>query len=96
MIAMGQGWAITAPTHIMHALSENMPVQLRRLPKPGLSRSIVLVARKGELGALPEQIAALCRTALRSQYVPRLHALMPALADHFRVVDERERSYTGP
>jgi DNA-binding transcriptional LysR family regulator len=96
MIAMGQGWAITPPTHIMHALSANMPVQLRPLPKPGLSRSIVLVARKGELGALPQQIAAVCRSALRSQYLPRLQALMPTLADHLRIVEERNRSDTDP
>jgi DNA-binding transcriptional LysR family regulator len=95
MIAMGQGWAITAPTHVMHALSADMPVQLRALPKPGLSRSIVLVARKGELGSLPEQIAVLCRSALQSEYLPRLRALMPTLADHLRVAEESARSDAG-
>ncbi len=76
----------------MHAVTSAMPVQLRPLPKPGLSRSIVLVARKGELGNLPAQIAALCRRALQKEYLPRLRALMPALVDHFTIVEEPGRS----
>jgi DNA-binding transcriptional LysR family regulator len=91
MICMGQGWAVTAPTHIVHAVTPGMPVQLRPLPKPGLSRSIVLVARTGELGSLPAQIAALCRRALQTEYLPRLRAVMPALTDHFTIVEEPGR-----
>ncbi|HVY59020.1 MAG TPA: LysR family transcriptional regulator [Xanthobacteraceae bacterium] len=92
MIGMGQGWAITAPTHIVHAVTPGFPIELRRLPKPGVSRSIVLVARKGELGCLPRQIASLCRRVLQNEYLPRVHALMPALADHLRIVEERDQA----
>jgi DNA-binding transcriptional LysR family regulator len=92
MICMGQGWAVTAPTHIVHALTPGMPVHLHPLPKPGLGRSIVLVARAGELGSLPAQIAGLCRRVLMKEYMPRLRALMPALADHFTVVEDAGRS----
>lgn len=90
MIAMGQGWAMTAPTHLMHALAPGMPVELRPLPKPGLGRNIVLVARTGELGQLPGEIAALCRRVLEKEYTPRLSTLVPAVADHFTVVGEAE------
>jgi DNA-binding transcriptional LysR family regulator len=88
MIGMGQGWAITAPTHIVHAVPPGLPVDLHVLPKPGFGRNIVLVARRGEFGDLPKQIVALCRRVLQKEYVPRVQALMPALADHLEIVDE--------
>jgi DNA-binding transcriptional LysR family regulator len=88
MISLQQGWAITAPTHIVHAVTPDMPVELRPLPRPELGRSIVLVARKGELGSLPQQLANLCRRALQQHHLPRVQALMPTLVNHFTVVDE--------
>jgi DNA-binding transcriptional LysR family regulator len=91
MIGMGQGWAITAPTHIVHAVPPGLPVDLRALPKPGFGRNIVLVARRGELGDLPQQIVTLCRRVLQNEYVPRMRALMPALADHLEIADEPDR-----
>ena len=88
MIAMGQGWAVTTPTHIAHALSPTLAVELRSLPRPGLGREIVLIARKNELGDLPAKIAALCRRILRKHYLPRVRELMPMLADHLVIIDE--------
>jgi DNA-binding transcriptional LysR family regulator len=90
MIGMGQGWAITTPTHVVHAMKPGLPLDLRVLPKPGFGRNIVLVARRGELGDLPGQIVALCRRILRAEYVPRMQALMPAMADHLEIIDERD------
>ncbi|MGH8123842.1 MAG: LysR family transcriptional regulator [Rudaea sp.] len=92
MIGMGQGWAITAPTHVVHAVPPGLPVELRPLPRPGLGRHIVLVARKGELGNLPRRIVMLCRRVLRKEYLPRVQALMPALADHLAIVDEPDQT----
>jgi hypothetical protein len=88
MIGLQQGWAISVPTHVVHAITPDMPIEMRRLPNPQLGRSIVLVARKGELGILPDQIANLCRSAFRQDYLTRVRVLMPALADHFTVVEE--------
>jgi DNA-binding transcriptional LysR family regulator len=95
MIGMGQGWAITAPTHIVHAVPPGLPVDLRALPKPAFGRNIVLVARRGELGDLPKQIVALCRRVLQKEYVPRVRALMPALADHLEIADEPDHINTS-
>jgi DNA-binding transcriptional LysR family regulator len=95
MIAMGQGWAITAPTHVVHAVTPGLSVELRPLQKPGLSRSIVLVARSGELGNLVPQIAQLCRRVLREEYLPRVQTLMPTLADHLKVVEETDQANTS-
>ncbi|MEW6453262.1 MAG: LysR family transcriptional regulator [Pseudomonadota bacterium] len=95
MIGMGQGWAITPPTHIAHAAQPGFPVELRALPRPGLGRNIVLIARKDELGRLPGQIAALCRRVLRKEYLPRVQEVMPALADHLTIVDEPDHLSTS-
>jgi DNA-binding transcriptional LysR family regulator len=94
MIGMGQGWAITAPTHVVHAVTPDLPVELRALPKPGFGRNIVLVARKGELGDLPKKIVTLCRGVLRKDYLPRLQATMPNMADHLVVVDDQFNAST--
>ncbi len=92
MISMGQGWAITPATHVVHAVLPEMPVELRTLPKPGLERNIVLIARKNELGHFPQKIAALCRRVLRAQYLPRFQQLMPAFAEHLSVTGEPDQS----
>lgn len=92
MIGMGQGWAVTPATHIVHAVTQSMPVELRPLPRPALARNIVLVARKNELGRLPGQVGALCRRILRTRYLPRAKELMPAFEDHLSVIDEQDRS----
>jgi DNA-binding transcriptional LysR family regulator len=91
MISLQQGFAISVPTHVAHALTPDMPVEIRPLPSPQLGRSIVLIARKGELGMLPAQIADLCRSALRQDYLARVRLLMPTLADHLMVIDEHSK-----
>jgi DNA-binding transcriptional LysR family regulator len=82
MVARGRGWAITAPSHVVHALEVGSSIELRPLPKPGLGRTLTLVARSGELGELPALLAKLCLEALAAHYLPQVRALMPRLADH--------------
>jgi DNA-binding transcriptional LysR family regulator len=94
MIDMGHGWAVTAPTHVVHAVRQGMSIEIRQLPKPALSRSIMLVARVGELGNLPREIANFCRRVLRRDYLPQLAELMPDLANNFVVVDDSEQAYS--
>jgi DNA-binding transcriptional LysR family regulator len=95
MIATGRGWSITTPTHVVHAVRPGLAVELRSLPKPGLGRNIILMARRGELGDLPKKIVMLCRRVLQKEYLPRLRALMPSLTDHFTVVDESDQVDTS-
>jgi hypothetical protein len=75
-------------------VTPDLPVELRALPKPGFGRNIVLVARKGELGDFPRKIVTLCRGVLRKDYLPRLQATMPNLADHLVVVDDQFNAST--
>jgi DNA-binding transcriptional LysR family regulator len=88
MVGTGYGWAITAPTHLMHALNVEAPVEIRELPRPHLRRSITLVARAGELGSLPALFARLCRQVLTQEYLPRLRELVPTLPDLLTIVNE--------
>jgi DNA-binding transcriptional LysR family regulator len=88
MVARGGGWAIVPPTHIVHALEPGAPIELRALPKPGLGRTLTLVARSGELGELPALLTEVCLTALREKYLPQLRTLMPTLTDHLTLADD--------
>lgn len=92
VVAMGHGFAVTAPTHIVHALDPAARVELRALPGPALSRGITLVARADEMGELPARLAKLCRTILARDYLPRLRRLTPTLAEHLTIIDESEPS----
>lgn len=87
-VAAGHGWAICTPTQVVHALDERASVEFRALPKQQLSRTITLVARAGELGSAPAQVASLCRQALARELVPRIRQLMPNLTDCLTVVEK--------
>ncbi len=93
MINMGQGWAVTAPTHVAHAAQQGMSIEFRPL-RPSFSRSIMLVGRVGELGDLPHKIANFCRGILREDYLTHLSELMPTLTNHFTVVGDLEQADT--
>jgi DNA-binding transcriptional LysR family regulator len=93
MINMGQGWAVTAPTHVAHAAQQGMSIEFRPL-RPSFSRSIMLVGRVGELGDLPHKIANFCRGILREDYLTHLSELMPTLTNHFTVVEDLEQADT--
>ena len=55
----------------------------------------MVLARAGELGNLPGQIARFCRKVLRKDYLPRLSELMPSLADRFVIVGGSEQTHFG-
>jgi DNA-binding transcriptional LysR family regulator len=90
MVEKGYGFAITAPTHVVHALDPNAKVKLLELPGPPLGRSITLVARAGELGDLPVRLATLCRNVLSQSYLPRVGRSMPTLTGLFTVAQATE------
>jgi DNA-binding transcriptional LysR family regulator len=86
MVSNGHGWAITAPSHVLHVLKPPLPIEARALPPPALGRRITLVARTGEIGDMPEKLAALCREVLGRDYVQRMTAMLPALVGDFRIL----------
>ncbi|MEM7073531.1 MAG: LysR family transcriptional regulator [Pseudomonadota bacterium] len=56
-VAQGMGYSLLTPTLLIDGLVENMPLRVVRLPVAGLSRTLTVVARKGELHDLPLQVA---------------------------------------
>lgn len=57
-VSGGMGFSLLTPTLLIDGLVENMPLRVLPLPVAGLSRSLTVVARRGELHALPAEIAA--------------------------------------
>lgn len=56
-ISSGQGFSLLTPTLLIDGMVENMKLRLLELPVSGLSRTLTLVARKGELKDLPKAFA---------------------------------------
>ncbi|MGB0505573.1 MAG: LysR family transcriptional regulator [Pikeienuella sp.] len=67
-VSANQGFAVLSPSLLIDALVEGMPLRIAPLPFAGFRRSISLVARRGELGDLPQRTAAACRTILSDHY----------------------------
>jgi len=66
-VAEGLGFTILTPSLLIDGFVEQMPLSLLPLPAAGFSRSITVLARAGELGTLPSEIAAMARDSLREQ-----------------------------
>lgn len=56
-VSAGQGFSLLTPTLLIDGMVENMKLRLLELPVSGLSRTLTLVARKGELQNLPKAFA---------------------------------------
>lgn len=66
-VARGMGFTVLTPSLLIDGLVERMPLAIRPVPGPGFTRSITLLAREGELGEMPAQIADQARAVLRKQ-----------------------------
>lgn len=76
-VAKGRGFAITTPTLLVQGVREGHAVQVHPLRAPAPTRSFALIARAGELGTLPAEIARTARAALRDVVLPRVRAIAP-------------------
>jgi len=85
MVAAGAGWAIVTPLCILDAVSLIGSAFCAPLPSPGLYRQLSLVARRTEMGTVPQYIAALMRRVLQDRYAPEIRRLMPWLNNGFKV-----------
>ncbi len=75
MVASGVGVAITSALCPLQAAAG--AVRAIPLPGPGFTRDVLLVGRRGELGALAGRLAALSRGLFASHAMPGIHALAP-------------------
>ncbi len=63
-VARGMGFTFLTPSLLIDGFVEKMPLNIRHLPITGFSRSITLLARDRELGALPGAFARTTKTVL--------------------------------
>ncbi|HEY9037430.1 MAG TPA: LysR family transcriptional regulator [Roseovarius sp.] len=66
-VARGMGFTFLTPSLLIDGFVENMPLNIRPLPITGFSRSITVLARDRELGALPTAFARTTKTVLARQ-----------------------------
>jgi len=79
-VASGYGWTITTPVCLaaQHELCRRLRIE--PMPSGQFSRAVQVVARVGELGSLPREIASLAMQELRDKTLPPLVAEFPWLA----------------
>jgi len=87
MVAAGLGWAITTPLCMLDVQPADHGVFCAPLPAPAMSRTLMLVARSGEMGAIPARIAEVTRRVLETRCAPEIGRMFPWLGDGFRVGD---------
>ncbi len=77
MVSGGVAWAITTPLCLIHGRTAGMDLAPLPLPGPSLSRTLYLLCREGEFGALPRRIARDARDILRQIIKREGHATAP-------------------
>lgn len=81
MVLNDLGWTITTPLALMRSALNAADLHVAAFPAPGFSRALSLVSRRGELVALPQEIAALCRDLLREDVIPTLERQFPKVTE---------------
>lgn len=77
----GHGWAILSALCLGQVLHAVEGVNVLELDRSRHVRTIYLLARKGELGAFPEQIATTIRSIFLSRIFPSLQATAPWMSE---------------
>ncbi|MEM9476508.1 MAG: LysR family transcriptional regulator [Pseudomonadota bacterium] len=86
MVAAGAGWSIMTPLGYLRAGRFRDKVDVIALPMAPMARTISLIARRGVLHDMPEQVAARLRPLLTDLIVGPAKARMPWLGDGLRVL----------
>ena len=77
LVAEADGWAITTPLCYMDCIGIHEKIDCHPLPFAGMSRTISLLSREGELGHMPARLAHRCRLLLRDDILPSLRTMLP-------------------
>jgi DNA-binding transcriptional LysR family regulator len=80
-IANGMGWSLSTPLCLLQEVRQLDRLRVEPMPRGKFTRPISLVARRGDLGATPELLAAAIRDILRRRRLPELYATLPWLAE---------------
>jgi DNA-binding transcriptional LysR family regulator len=80
-VADGMGWSLSTPLCLLQEIRQIERLRVEPLKRGRFSRPISLVARRGDLGATPEVLAAAVRDILKRRRLPDLFAALPWLSD---------------
>ncbi|KPP85572.1 MAG: Transcriptional regulator [Rhodobacteraceae bacterium HLUCCO07] len=86
LVGKGAGWTILTPLALMRARRFADQLEVLDLPFAPLSRTISLIARKGILQDMPEQVATALKPILREAVVDPAIAAHPFLAGRLRLL----------
>ena len=81
LVAAGLGWTITSPVCLSAAPELLRQIRIEPMPRGRFSRTVQVVSRTGELGALPQQVARVCSQRLKEVTFPPLIQQMPWLEE---------------
>ncbi|MEO5692497.1 MAG: LysR family transcriptional regulator [Usitatibacter sp.] len=85
MVAAGCGWAITTPLCYLQGRAHAERALPMRLPGPGFTRSLVLIARSGEYAELPRKVASHAHRILVSAVIPEIRRMIPWIGSELAV-----------
>jgi DNA-binding transcriptional LysR family regulator len=88
MVAEIGGWALTTPLNLLDAERILPALDVRPLPFAGLTRQVQLIARAGELGHLPADLARDCRALVRGRLIPRFADVAPGLPEAIEIAED--------
>jgi len=88
MVVQAGGWTLTTPLNLLDAERFISQIDVSHVPFPAFSRQIYLIARTGELGDLPDQLAEDCRQLVKNQVVTRLASIVPHMAGAIEVISD--------
>lgn len=80
-VSAAQGFSLLTPTLLIDGMVENMRLRIVELPVSGLSRTLTVVARKGELQDLPNAVAIASRRELTKQIQGQMGTVTGLKAD---------------
>lgn len=83
-VASGYGWTITTPVCLASQPALFDRLRIAPMPRGQFSRLVQVVARTGELGSLPGDIAALATQVLRNTTLPALIVQYPWVAGELK------------
>jgi hypothetical protein len=75
------GWSLSTPLCLLQEVRQIERLRVEPLPRGRFTRPISLVARRGDLGATAEVLAAAIRDILKRRRLPELFAGLPWLAE---------------
>jgi len=81
-VATGKCFAILSPSLLIDAVAEGMPLRIAPLPFAGFKRTIHLVSRRGDLGAIPAALAQQCAQILQTHFARRFADLAHEVIYH--------------